>query len=173
MKDKHNKFVVFLDVDGVLNTLSTAESAPSGKYGIDFARVAVLSRAIKADKRNVADIVLTSDWKDLGANHKDYIYLVEKLKEYKLEISGHTDGGKIDRGAGIIRYLEAHPEIKEYVILDDDRFDFRRYNNLWERLLFTGDLETGRSKGIENARFLCDNPAIEARIFMDDIKSCK
>ena len=165
MKNKHNKFVVFLDVDGVLNTRSTAESAPSGNYGIDFARVAVLSKAIKADKRNIADIVLTSDWKDLGPRHKDYIYLVEKLGEYKLEISGHTDGGKVDRGAGIIRYLENHPEIKEYVILDDNTFDFRRYNDLWERLLLTN--------GIENAKFASEKPAIEARIFMDDIKSCK
>ena len=171
MKNKHNKFVVFLDVDGVLNTKATAESSPSGSYGIDFARVAILAKAVKADKRNIADIVLTSDWKDLGANHKDYIYLIEKLGDYKLEVSGHTSGGKSDRGKGVLEYLKEHPEIKEYVILDDNKFDFLRYTELKERLLFTGDIETGVGKGIENASFLSETPAVEALIFMKDIKS--
>lgn len=171
MKDKHNKFVVFLDVDGVLNTLSTAETAPSGDIGIDSARVAILSRAMKKYGRGKisGDIVLTSDWKTTNMTNANYMYLISKLAEYKLEISGHTPGGKIDRGAGIVKYLEDHPEIKEYVILDDNTYDFGRYTNLWERLLLTN--------GIENARFAAIAPknrvksAVEARIFMDDIKS--
>ena len=66
------------------------------------------------------------------------------------------------RGEGILRYLDSHPEIKEFVILDDDRFDFQDYPKLWERLLIT--------RGIERAVFASDTPAVETVIFLDYIK---
>ena len=58
--------------------------------------------------------------------------------------------------------MESHPEIEEYVILDDHIFDFRDYPNLWERLLITN--------GIERAEFASKSPAIEAIIFRDYIR---
>ncbi len=42
MKSKHNNFVVFLDVDGVLNTRTTCQRTPDGYTGIDDARVVIL-----------------------------------------------------------------------------------------------------------------------------------
>ena len=66
------------------------------------------------------------------------------------------------RGAGVLEYLSEHPEIEEYVIFDDNTFDFRDYRKLWERLLITN--------GIENARFASQAPAVEALIFMDYLK---
>lgn len=66
------------------------------------------------------------------------------------------------RGAGVWEYLNAHQEIEEYVILDDNTFDFKNYSKLWERLLLTN--------GIENARFASHAPAVEALIFMDYLK---
>ena len=161
MERKHKSFVVFLDVDGVLNTLSTAESTPKGKIGIDYARVAILAKAIR--KSGGGDIVLTSDWKDLKETDEDYIYLISKLADYKLEVSGKIDGPKSERGLWVKTYLEEHPEIKEYIILDDNRFDFSRYEKLWERLLLTN--------GIENAEYASKTPAVEAILFMGDIKS--
>lgn len=59
-------------------------------------------------------------------------------------------------------HLESHPEIDEYVVLDDNEFDFRDYPNIWERLLLTN--------GIERAKFASKTPAIEAMLFMDYIK---
>ena len=58
--------------------------------------------------------------------------------------------------------MESHPEIDEYVVLDDNEFDFRDYPNIWERLLLTN--------GIERAKFASKTPAIEAILFMDYIK---
>ena len=161
MKNKRNSFIVFLDIDGVLNTRATVETTPEGNIGIDYARVSILAKAMK--KFGCGDIVLTSDWKDMKPDRRDYIYLVSKLAEYKLEISDKIKGVKSERGAGVMAYLAEHPEIDEFVILDDNTFDFRRYNNLWERLLLTN--------GIENAEYASKTPAIETILFLGDIKS--
>lgn len=160
MSKIHKNFVVFLDVDGVLNSITTVKRTPDGYKGIDDARVEILANTIK--KYGGADIILSSDWKNMKQTDDDYLYLVSKLDMYGLSISGHTQDSKYKRGAGIINYLEAHPEIEEYVILDDCKFDFNDYEKLWERLLLTN--------GIENAQFAARTPAVEAMIFMDYLK---
>lgn len=153
-------FAVFLDVDGVLNTETTVTITPEGYKGINEFRVEILANAL-ADYGE-GEIVLSSDWKELGNNSLDFMYLKEKLLKYGLEIVGKTTDEWRYRGAGIIRYLEKHPEIDEYVILDDNRFDFKEYPKLWERLLLT--------KGIENAQFASGTPAVEALVFLDLIR---
>ena len=160
MKGKHNKFVVFLDIDGVLNTRRTVENTPKGCIGIDDTRVAILANAIK--KYGGADIVLTSDWKDLGEDDEDYLYLFSKLNKEGLTVSGKTIDDKNNRGVGVCEYLREHPEIEEYVILDDNIFDFRDFRKLWERLIIT--------YGIENPIFASRVPTVETIIFMDYLK---
>lgn len=157
MKEKHSSFVVFLDIDGVLNTRTTVETTPKDGVGIDDARVTILANALR--KYGGGYIVLTSTWKDLREDDADYLYLLSKLEREGLSISGKTQDVFSRRGAGIIEYLQEHPEIEEYVILDDNIFDFKSYNKLWERLLITN--------GIENARFASRAPAVEALIFRD------
>ena len=152
MGKKHKNFVIFLDVDGVLNTRTTVQQTPKGYQGIDDARVEVLAKTIS--KFGGADIVLSSDWKELESTDEDYRYLVSKLARYGLIISGHTQDRMYKRGAGIAAYLEEHPEIKE--------FDFQSYPKLWERLLLT--------EGIEHARFAAGTPAVETMVFLDYVK---
>lgn len=156
-----NVFVVFLDVDGVLNTWTTCERTPDGYTGIDDTRVAILASSI--NNYHNGSIVLSSDWKKLKPVDDDYIYLISKLKKYGISISGHTQECDHERGAGIIEYLDHHPEIEDYVILDDNTFDFRKYTCLWERLLLTN--------GIENAKYASITPAVETIIFLDYIQS--
>lgn len=153
-------FAVFLDVDGVLNSRTTCEWTPDYHVGIDDLRVAVLAGAIK--KYGPTEIVLSSDWKELRPEADDYVYLITKLAKYGLELAGKTTDHYNNRGEGIQYYLESHPEIDEYVVLDDNEFDFRDYPNIWERLLLTN--------GIERAEFASKTPAIEAILFMDYIK---
>ena len=157
----HNKFVIFLDVDGVLNTKTTVQRTPQGYTGIDNARVELLANAIK--KYGGADLILSSDWKEMKSTDEDYRYLVSKLSKYGLIISGQTKDVHHARGAGIITYMEKHSEIEEYIILDDCTFDFRDYERMWERLLLTD--------GLERARFASKMPAVEAMVFMDYLKS--
>ena len=56
MCKKHKHFVIFLDVDGVLNTTTTVQKTPDGYTGIDDARVEVLAKTI--EKIGGADLVL-------------------------------------------------------------------------------------------------------------------
>ena len=153
-------FAVFLDVDGVLNTKTTCQHTPDGYTGIDDARVKILANAIKM--YDCYEVILTSDWKKMGEYDDDYLYLLEKLDLYGLDIAGKTKDQGNNRGEGIINYLEAHPEIDDYVILDDHKFDFMNYTRLWERLLVTD--------GIERAEFASRTPEVEAMVFMDYIK---
>lgn len=154
------KFVVFLDVDGVLNTRTTVERTPDFHTGIDDARVEILAKAVR--KYGNADIVLSSDWKDMKEDEDDFRYLISKLEKKGLALAGKTTDHYNNRGEGILKYLEMHPEIEEFVILDDNQFDFRDYPNLWERLLITN--------GIERAEFASEMPAVEAIIFWDYIR---
>ena len=160
MCKRHKRFVIFLDVDGVLNTTTTVQKTPDGYTGIDDARVEVLAKTI--EKIGGADLVLSSDWKEMKTTDDDYVYLVSKLALCGLSIEGQTQDQMYKRGEGILKYLEAHPEIEEYVVLDDCRFDFQKDRKLWERLLLTN--------GIENAQFASETPAVEAIVFRDYLK---
>jgi hypothetical protein len=153
-------FAVFLDVDGVLNTRTTCQHTPDGYTGIDDARVEILANAIKM--YNCYEVILTSDWKEMDEYDDDYLYLLEKLDLYGLYISGKTVDRGNNRGEGIINYLKDHPEIDDYVVLDDCKYDFEDYGQLWERLLITD--------GIERAEFASRTPEVEAMIFMDYIR---
>lgn len=160
MKKHDSRLTVFLDIDGVLNTDKTVKRTPDGYKGIEDSRVELLANVI--DKYGGTDIILSSDWKDMRENDDDYCYLISKLHKYGLTLLGHTKDKLYERGAGIISYLNEHPEVEEYVILDDNTFDFQDYRKIWERLILT--------KGIENPRLASETPAIEALIFMDYIK---
>lgn len=167
---KNKSFVVFLDVDGVLNTNTTCQRTPEGYHGVDDARVKILANAIA--KMGGGDIVLTSDWKELQPTNDDYLYLCSALSKYGLNISAHTEDEKHRyRGAGIKAYLEKHPEIEEYVILDDHKFDFDDYTDLWERLLLTTPEGINqRARGIEFAESASQTPMVEAMLFLQYIK---
>lgn len=155
------KRAVFLDVDGVLNTRTTVERTPDGYHGIDDARVEILAKVI--DRNGNTELVLTSDWKEMKPEADDFRYLVSKLEKQGLRLTGKTTDYWNHRGEGILNYLEEHPEIEEFVILDDQKFDFWEYAKLWERLLLTN--------GIERAEFASKTPAVEAILFLEDIKA--
>ncbi len=153
-------FAIFLDVDGVLNRKGNTYSAsPDGNVGVSEFRIKILAKAIK--KYGEGDIVLTSDWKNTRIGD-DLDYLKEKLSEQDLKISGATEDNWKDRGQGVLNYLKEHPEIDEYVILDDHEYDFEDFPKLWERLLLTN--------GIEKARFASKTPAVEAQVFYSFIE---
>lgn len=156
-------FVVFLDVDGVLNTKTTCERVPSEMYtGIDEPRIRILSGAMRECRAN--GVVLTSTWKDLRPDHEDYIYLKEGLSKYGIEILGKTEEPAFSqRGRGVLDYLRKTPEIDEFVILDDQHFDFNGYPKLWENYIDT----CGR--GIENSVIASKTPTVTSILFFDAI----
>lgn len=164
MNDTKVTSVVFLDVDGVLNTRTSCVHAPSGIYvGVDEARLLVLSKAMKETYTD--GVVLTSTWKNMKNDEEDYVYLVTSLKRHGIKVLGKTEEERTSqRERGILSYLESHPEIEDFVILDDQHYGFDGYRKLWESFLDT------QGKGIEHAVLASNRPSVQAMLFLDAIR---
>lgn len=120
--------VLFLDVDGVLNNYHTKDRAPCGLLGLDVINLMNLQHIVE----NVdVSIILSSDWRlDRNKVNGMFDYLVTRLSEYNIKILDTTidTGCYTARGFEISEYLKNHPEIDNYVILDDRNFpDFDLY----------------------------------------------
>jgi hypothetical protein len=110
---------VFLDIDGVLNSDFTTIYTKSGAQFIENIFVERLCRIIKETN---AEVVLSSDWRydREPPYNSDFLELEGKLREYGIKFYGFTPIYLAqDRGFEINKYLEIHPEIKKFVILDD------------------------------------------------------
>ena len=129
---------IFCDVDGVLNNANTAERSPNGYVGVSDQLIRNLRKIVTASG---ACIVLSSDWRlvrDETERGKDYRYLVRRLRfAGNLKITDHTpDISWRSRGLEIRRFLEEHPRITDFVILDDLPFrDFLKYDLLGNLVL--------------------------------------
>ena len=134
------KTVIFLDIDGVLNRDETPNRI-GGRRGIEGSLVWKLREIVLFLN---ADIVLSSSWKNFwdkslindgvdnwrGRSPKRYgRYLNLRLGKYGLKISDKTDDfcQWTNRPEEIRDYIDRHPEIDRYVILDDEDFS-------WEEL---------------------------------------
>ena len=138
-----NKSVIFLDYDGVINNILWNHECTNARYNFpddncvnDFQAVQWISQLCEDFG---LDIVVTSSWR-LRDNYADCL-LNAGLRGGK--ILGRTE---IDhtltktRGEQIIDYLDNHPEIDEYIIIDDERHDFDKYPYLSHRFYqVTGD----------------------------------
>lgn len=117
-----NSRIVFLDYDGVVNTPMWNAEGTVCSYGFpkqgkvnNFQAVQWLSEACQ---KFGYDIVVTSTWR-LDNNYKEC--LINGGLRAGIEILGRTPrfSGQ-PRGAEIKAYLDEHPEILYYVIVDDE-----------------------------------------------------
>ena len=156
--------VVFLDVDGVLNTRTSCVHAPSGIYvGVDEARILVLSKAM--EETYTDGVVLTSTWKNMKSDEEDYVYLLTNLEKHGIKVLGKTEEKRTSqRELGVLSYLESHPEIEDFVILDDQHYGFDGYRKLFESFLDT------QGKGIEHSILASKRPSVHAMLFLDAIR---
>ena len=114
--------VIFLDYDGVVNTPMWNAEGTACSYGFpsqckvnNFQAVQWVSEACQ---RFGYDIVVTSTWR-LSSNYKEC--LIKGGLRSGIEILGRTDHLRgVCRGAEIKKYLEEHPEINYYIIVDDE-----------------------------------------------------
>ena len=123
--------VIFLDVDGVLNTPSS-ESRCGEYIGIDDEKVEKLKKIVEKTK---TEIVLISTWKKYWRKEEklkplqDYSanYLDEKLAKQGLKAIDKTkdkaDGRYLSRGESILEYVYRN-NVLNYIILDDCQFDY-------------------------------------------------
>ncbi len=134
--------VVFLDIDGVLNSYRTTVKTPEGCVGISDTLCKKLRRLIDSaqDPDNDVKVVLTSSWKYMDTSDDDYKYMISKLRKAKAEPIGITcepDNNSLKRGQGITSYLSEHTEVVQYVILDDYMFDMS--DDLAQHLVLTDE----------------------------------
>ena len=119
MESKKRK-VLFLDVDGVLNNgIWASKMFEQGirvydDHLLEENALRLLQRIIYATG---ARIVVSSSWRhDRKAYHK----LEQQLFRYGLRVLCKTQGTDTDRGRDIGLYLEQHPDVEKFAILDDD-----------------------------------------------------
>lgn len=117
--------VIFLDVDGVLNFYQTEAVSPQGYTGIASQPLKHLRKIVKATG---ARIVLCSTWrKGWNFNEEecsaDGKYLISRLKRFGLHILDKTeDGNDAFRGTAIKKWLDKHPHVQKWIVLDDEIF---------------------------------------------------
>lgn len=111
--------VVFLDIDGVMNSQEFFMERKERGLDLDESRFPLLKNII--DKTG-AKIVLSSVWRTcLESPH--FSQLPKMLKKYEMEIYDNTPVLNQDRDAEIKMWLDTHSDIEQFIIIDDDDFN--------------------------------------------------
>lgn len=133
---KKMKKVIFLDIDGVINTKDwhsrMTKDTPKDEYGYAFDPVAVANLAHILDETD-ADIVISSSWKFYGVPKLRKMWEIRNLPGTILDITPNTVSDEmllnanldemelgVCRGNEIKEWLSKHKgEVSNYVIIDD------------------------------------------------------
>jgi HAD domain in Swiss Army Knife RNA repair proteins len=113
--------ILFLDVDGVLNSrrseiaytagvMPSTPGLPPHFNDIDWVAVGMI---LTLCKRLSVEIVVSSSWRETF-KHEDL------ARMFKLPIIDAIDNEAGTRGDQIQRWLNAHPEVEQYAIVDDN-----------------------------------------------------
>lgn len=152
---KYKMRVLFLDIDGVCNSRAWAEKGNSLWNGTDPDAVALVRKIIKETK---CTVVLSSTWRlypdSRAAVKRDVCHYYDVTKD----MQAGAKRGIVERGLEVQEWLDRHPEVTQYAILDDES-DF--LPNQW---LF----KTTFAKGIteEIAQSVIDHLTADSRYFV-------
>lgn len=102
--------ILFLDIDGVVNCATTAQRH-RGAIGIDPYMACLVRRIVEATG---CQVVLSSSWRYFPGGREE----VERQVCLLLDVTPHSDLGC--RGDEIRVWLNAHPEVTRYAIVDDN-----------------------------------------------------
>ncbi len=164
--------VIFLDIDGVLNTPQTFieihnEYVKTGikRIEIDLNRLTYLKRIVE---QTGAVIVLSSSWRNLGKmENGSYIPLAPKMvalvdlfKKYGLSIYDITPKDIHGIRQNEIDLWLKDKDIESFIILDDSYFDLQKF--LHKELINTSLTLGSYPKNIENCTGLCEYHVMEA-----------
>ena len=134
--------IIFLDIDGVLNSNKYFDSISNKEYinpvdrlmlDIDVSKVKILLEVI--NKTNTK-VVITSSWRRM----KLYPYIKERLISMGLPVVGETPFIEGRRGEEIKSYLLEN-RVSNYCIIDDEVF--KDYKELEDYLVVTDFYEDG------------------------------
>lgn len=140
--------VIFLDIDGVLNSQHYFETRNDSKNDIDDSKLPLLKQIVDSTG---AKIVLSSSWRygfgfDKSKCLDSVKDLIDKLALYGLTIYDVTPiDRKGNRCKEINKYLHMHNDIDKYVVIDDDSFEFVD-TNLFDNFVHTSWYKDGIEK---------------------------
>lgn len=103
--------------DGVLNNSRTKTRTRDGWRFVDDYLVERFAQIVRATQ---AKVVLSSSWREGWDDNEIYFQdLRRKLVSYNIPLQDRTGKWRKTRAQEITEYLAQHPEITNYVILDD------------------------------------------------------
>lgn len=114
--------VIFLDIDGVLNSEEWDRYVQSFTYGARFNSCYLLSQEMILRLQNVifqtnAEIVLTSSWR---TNERAMCALTRQLSLYHLSIRDSTVSYAYGNRADEVKlWIKSHSNVTSYAIIDD------------------------------------------------------
>lgn len=118
--------VIFLDIDGVLNRLGTLQQGRTRKdwHGLIGMEPELVKRFNTLIKETGAKVVLSSAWRgsdiwkeDMRQNGLRVRNFIDRTG-YRNDLRGGMEANR--RGHEIQDWIDAHPEIEKYAIIDDD-----------------------------------------------------
>jgi len=161
--------VIFLDIDGVLNTSETFKireqiEKETGIWNIeiDEFRVEYLKRIID---ETGAKVVLSSGWKKHFENidgkivpiHEKVEGLLNILNKYNIELYDILKKGySLPREDLITIWLNEHPDVENFIIIDDETTHLRKF--IGKELIKTSFLADGvMLKNMDDCMGLCED----------------
>lgn len=138
--------IIFLDVDGVLNSSPYFEKIHKDKTPYKQLSEFYLKNLSQIYHKCNAKIVLSSTWRKRPFEDKDYQYLVKSLEKYGMEIYSKTPVIDNKRPLEIKSRLienkvwhssQLHKQDINFVILEDDYEDGYKKHNLDKNLVKT------------------------------------
>lgn len=119
-----NNSIIFLDIDGVLNSTSFAMKNPViGLLGMDLEAVQIL---VKIVKETGCKLVISSTWRKLGlgvgSDFRQELAKTDPSGTVLRAVIGATPvlGGDFRRGNEIQKWIDKNSFHGKFVILDDD-----------------------------------------------------
>lgn len=151
--------IIFLDIDGVLNGAFSFSQCHNW-VGIDKDKV---QRLVKIVDYTNAKLVLISTWKlgwepfgrydrrDPKLHHAKYLDN-HLMKKGKLRCIDKTrEKNSLYRGAGIREWLNRHPDVENWVVLDDEIFMDYQENGIINHLVCVDSCYGLTDEDVENA----------------------
>lgn len=134
--------VLFLDIDGVCNSANWVKQGNEIWHGVDPAAAALVQRIIK---ETGCKVVLSSTWRLYPEAREQVRRKVCSFIDCTVDMQRGGKWGVADRGYEVQEWLDRHPAVTEYAILDDNS-DF--LPNQW---LFQTTWENGINEEIAQA----------------------
>lgn len=140
--------VLFLDIDGVCNSraylyrLRAKNKNATLWHGIDPEAVKLVRRIIDQTK---CDVVLSSTWRLYEDGRAQVRRDVCSFIDCTKDLQAGAKRGVVERGLEVQEWLDRHPSVQQYAIVDDDT-DF--LPNQW---LFNTTFEKGITEEIAEA----------------------